>query len=136
LTSCGEDIYSNDPGAPQQETAETQIQNFNTRLTNQLLISGTRCLGGETVDAEGQTHTCDSGNYLVTVDNVNTCTPEGCTDVIVEPIIAGLLGPGSSDSSNFFEIVPISPVSNPVEGILENVLLRTRPLEAPRVIFR
>lgn len=134
LFGCGDETaYRNRPIV--QERAEVSFRDFETRLTNSLLVSGTQCFGGEIADADGQTYTCAAGNWLVTVDNVNTCTPDGCTEVSVQPIIATLLAPTGDSVSTYYEISPVIPVSDEVDNVLESVRLRTRENEEPVVIF-
>lgn len=128
LSSCGDETgYSNkNQGIPQEEQS-TDIRRFSTRLTNNLLISGERCFGGEQTDVEGQTYTCTAGDYLVTVDNINSCTPEGCTEVKVVPVIGSLLTTGGDGgTTTFFDIVPSIVVSSQTASILETVQLRSR----------
>lgn len=88
------------------------------------------CQGGEQTDVDGQTQTCTGGDYLVTVDDVNYCTPEGCTDVFVSPIIATLLATGSDGSTtNYFDIAPTTEIPAHTEDILERVYVRSRENE-------
>lgn len=70
--------------------------NFSTRLNTELAISGVRCRGGETLEVQNDNGTtsvyvCRTNQWLVTVDNVNTCTNDGiCTEIDVPPAIANL----------------------------------------------
>lgn len=132
IMSCSSDEtgYSLANNPSNEEDPSSINRNFDTRLTNRLRISGTVCQGGEQTDVEGQTYTCTGGDYLVTVDDVNFCTPEGCTDVFVSPIIASLLATGDDGAgSNYFDIVPSIEVSEHVEDILEDVYVRSRENE-------
>lgn len=136
--SCGD--YSRDrpyvfpPEA--QEGSAFPYNDFSTRLRNDLLISGDLCVGGEVVDGAGQTYTCNEGQWLVTVDNVNTCTPQGCTDIYVPPLIASLRASSGDTGTTFYDLIPINPVGTETSNILNSVLLRSRPPEEPRVMFR
>lgn len=131
VSACSDDTgYSLTNNPINEEDPSSINRNFDTRLTNKLRIKGVVCLGGEQTDVEGQTYTCTGGDYLVTVDDVNYCTPEGCTDVFVSPIIASLLATGDDGSgSNYFDIVPSIEVSEHVEDILEDVYVRSRANE-------
>ena len=127
LFSCGDETGYSLTNNPVNEEEPSSIQRFSTRLTNNLLISGVICQGGEQTDVEGQVQTCTGGDYLVTVDNVNSCTPEGCTDVYVVPIIASLLATGGDGSSTtFFDILPSIEVNSQTSSVLEGVQLRSR----------
>lgn len=92
---------------------------FSTRLNNQLLIGGVRCRGGETTevlneDGSSQIFTCRRGQWLVTVDNINTCTDDGlCTEIFVFPIITSLSRAGNSNPPEqcTFNFQPRSPAS-------------------------
>lgn len=127
VVSCSDDTgYSLTNNPTNEEEPRVPIVTFSTRLTNNLLISGVRCNGGEQTDVQGQTFTCLSGDYLVTVDNINTCTPEGCTEVQVVPVIAALLGTGGDASTAFYDIRPSIPVTSLQAAILEDVQVRSR----------
>lgn len=128
ISSCLDNTgYSLTNNPINEEDSSNINRNFDTRLTNNLRIKGVLCFGGEQTDVEGQTQTCTGGDYLVTVDDVNYCTPEGCTDVFVSPIIASLLAFGSDGStSNYFDIVPSIQVSEHIQDVLETVYVRSR----------
>lgn len=134
--SCAENIASNNQAmAPQFENDTPQFTSFETRLTNGLLIRGSQCYGGEMVDSGGRSYTCNPGNWLVTVDTVNSCTPEGCTEVLVQPILAQLNVSTGNAVSTFYRIDPLIPVNSEIEDILESVSVRIRTDSAPVVIF-
>lgn len=136
LYSCGGDGTGYDHnGNLQSENDPIPLQAFSTRLTNNLLISGTPCDGTQSTEAEGQTFICGNGSWLVTIDDINTCTPDGCTEVQVVPTIALLIARGSDAISSFFEIQSAIPISDRHENILENVLVRFRNDLPPRVVF-
>jgi hypothetical protein len=137
LISCTDDTgYSVFPRAEQEARDPLPFLTFSTRLSNELSISGKRCLGNEVTDFEGVTYGCESEQWLIIVDHINNCTPEGCTSVAVKPTIAELL-PVTGDSVNsFFEIAPVIPVSNEAETLLESVFLRVDNTSQPTVVFR
>lgn len=108
--------------------------NFSTRLTNSLAISGTVCEGGEVAESDGRTFGCERDQWLVVVDNINFCTPEGCTEVEVRPIIAALQSRSGGGDSLFFDLVPAIPVNDDTENILEDVLVKFGDVDA-LVIF-
>ena len=135
--SCAEDFrgYSNDD-LGQQQTTTTTLPDFNTRLSTELAIEGEKCFGGEVVQAEDRAYSCRLGQWLIIVDNVNRCTPEGCTEILVPPIIASLRGGLSQSSAIFYDIVPATPISDEVSGILAGVSVRFSENEDPRVQFK
>jgi hypothetical protein len=137
IISCGGDItgYSNDELGEQRQE-DSGLPDFSTRLTNNLLIEGERCRGGEATESEGQVFICEADQWLITVDNINTCTPEGCTDIKVIPIIAQLIGVSTQGNTDFFDIAPAIPVSEQVDDTLENVTVRFRSNEVPLVLFK
>ena len=74
-------------------------------------------------DGTTRVFVCQRNQWLFSVDNVNTCTPEGgCTEVGVIPVIGRL---DRADGSNppeqcRYEMDPISPVSEEQEEILDD----------------
>ncbi len=115
---------------------------FSTRISNNLLIGGVRCQGGETTEVTGDDGTtrifvCREGQWLVTVDNVNTCIPGGgCTEVGVLPVISSLNRTSPSDPPRHcsFNINPISPISGDQRDILEDHQVRFFQNRDPIVI--
>lgn len=134
LISCGED-YSGRRELPEREEVPSEIQSFETRLTNNLLVSGERCTGTEVVDVDFQSVICDPDKFLLTVDNENYCTPEGCTNVNVEPAIASLIGGSSDNLTTYFSFELMSPLDDQKEDIVDTLLLRIRNNDEPTVIF-
>lgn len=129
LIACGSDDDDEDLvniQLPQEE----EIGSFSTRLSPTLLIAGTRCEGNETtIDANGAEVGCEKDNWLITIDDVNTCTADGtiCTEVAVAPIVAELdrndridIG----DEQTFFEIDPVSAVTDRQAEIANDYLVR------------
>ena len=54
-------------------------------------MSGQQCLGDETTETYGRGSACLAGQYLVTVDDTNTCDTAGvCSTFKVTPIVAEL----------------------------------------------
>lgn len=115
---------------------------FETRLNNQLLIEGVRCRGGETTEVEhddgtSSVYVCRRGQWLVTVDNINTCTDEGlCTEIFVFPIITNLSRAGNSNppyqcTYNFW---PRSPASHEQRRIMRDHQVRFSRDTEPVVI--
>ncbi len=131
---CGQADSNHQLGEEREE--DNSLPDFSTRLTNNLLIAGDQCLGNESTESEGQTYNCESTEWLITVDNINTCTPEGCTEVFVPPVIGILVPTSSQDDTDFFEIEESIPVREGVSAILESVTVRFRPNEAPLVLFK
>lgn len=80
---------------------------FNTRLNSDLLISGKECRGGE---FSGVSHkNCLQGQWLLTVDDINHCSPHGaCTEAFVFPFIAELIKMKSSSNNevSYYRIRP------------------------------
>lgn len=134
LAACGEDVGSNrfDRPAEVEEQNENPVdlpQEFRTRLDNNLLISGVRCVGGETTeDEQNQTFTCLRNQFLITLDDINICDAADCTEIIVDPIIAELQlveeEDDRSEQFDFFHMNPISPASAEQIRILNEVEVR------------
>lgn len=105
-----------------------QTKSFSTRLSNQLLISGDRCTGGETVEVdingETQVFVCREDQWLFTVDNINTCNPDGgCTEVGVPKVIGTITRDDSSSNPPeqcTFEMNAISPLGEAQREILDD----------------
>lgn len=134
LVSCTDNTgYTNQIPAREETTF---AQYFSTRLTNQLLISGSRCQGTESTDSEGVTYFCNRDEWLVVVDYFNSCTPEGCTEIDVRPIIALLVNPRGDRFNTFFEIAPVIPVTRETTAYLESVFLRVDNTGQATVVFR
>lgn len=136
LISCGDDYGSYDAIDRQEEDFPQPLpfNTFSTRLTNNLLISGKACTGTEVADFEGRTFLCASGLWLVVVDNINSCTPEGCTEVVVQPTIAGFREFGGNATTRFLDFLLSIPASDATEDILADHLLRVDSLGTPTVV--
>lgn len=131
---CGQADSNHQLGEAREE--DNGLPDFSTRLTNNLLIAGIQCDGNESTESEGQTYNCNSTEWLITVDNINTCTPEGCTEVFVPPIIGILVPTSAQGDTDFFDIEESIPVREGVTAILDSVTVRFRPIEAPLVLFK
>jgi hypothetical protein len=136
MTSCGVDRTGHSNTELGEEREEIPLSDFSTRLTNTLLISGTGCVGGEVTVSQGENFICESGQWLVIIDNINHCTPEGCTTVEVVPIIALLVTTSSQGNTDFYDILPAIPVDGARSDILKQVTVSFRVGEAPRVLFK
>lgn len=128
LISCGSDNDDDNDLVNEQLPQEEEVTNFSTRINDRLLIAGQRCEGGENVlDANGQQATCERDQWLITLDNVNTCTAGGaCTEVGVVPFIAELDREDrvSVPEYTFFEIDPLSAVTTDQENTIDDYLVR------------
>lgn len=133
--TTGYDRRDEFPEEQQDNDSLFPFDSFDTRLSPTLRISGVVCEGGEIVDSEGRTYGCIEDQWLVTVDNINFCTPEGCTEIEVRPIIAVLQSLTGGGEVQFFEIVPAIPVSDRIEDSLDNVLVRFDQNSDPIVVF-
>jgi hypothetical protein len=99
--------------AHQQETATPgnqegeSVTEFSTRLNPRLMFTGNICEGTESVWYREQQYFCEKGQWLVVVDNVNSCNTEAeCTEVAVEPTIMKL----HQNINTHFELLPVSPL--------------------------
>ncbi len=109
----------NEEQTPPEDTGEPQPRedSFSTRLNSELLISGNRCDG----------ENCPEGKWLVIVDNVNTCSPDGaCTEIGVNPIEAELrkVDVTSPTTLSFYNIIPDDSASDEQQNILEDHWVR------------
>jgi hypothetical protein len=136
ILSCGDNTRRNNfPDQIQEETINPfPFNQFKTRLTNSLEISGVECLGGEVLEVSGE-FVCDKGDWLITVDQQNRCTSMGCTEIFVWPIIGSLTIASTTDTVIFYNIIPLIPVSDKVQDTLDAVLIRSSK-EGPVVVFK
>jgi hypothetical protein len=141
LVSCADDIAGGgydttiDQENEEDFPAPLPFTSYSTRLSNNLLISATACTGRETAVFEGRSFICQANQWLTVVDEINSCTPDGCTDVVVQPTITGLVEQGGDINNRFFQIRLNIPGSDRTQNILEDVLLRVDSLGNPTVIF-
>lgn len=129
LVACGGDDDDNGNGLENEQfPQEENVSSFSTRINNNLLIAGSRCNGSETAtDSGGVVVTCEKDQWLITIDNVNVCTPDGaCTEIGVIPFIAELDRSDrvSIPDETFFEIDPISEVTPAQTDIADDYLVR------------
>ena len=118
----------------EEEGAAFDFFQFESRVSPELAISGTLCEGNEVVVSEGSTHLCERNQWLLSVDTLNRCTPEGCTDFEVNPIAAALRPLNSDASTIIFSVEPAVPVSDEIESILERTFVRFSFREGPTVV--
>lgn len=109
--------------------SQALLRDFNTRLSPSLAVKGERCQGGETLeDPEAPAETCDRDEWLVTIDNDNTCTENGdiCTEIFVYPFIAKLdrSETRTTDQYNFYRIDPESPIQQDEREVIQDVWVR------------
>lgn len=121
----------NGNGNDEPSTDVPRDDSFDTRLSPELRISGQKCEGGETVAVQGNgstsTETCEENQWLVVVDNENTCEPNGsCTEIGVNPIIAELerANVPSPTTYSFYNIEPETQTTDERRRILENHWVR------------
>jgi hypothetical protein len=133
LTACGGDGYNSDDDddddvTNEQFPQEENVNEFSTRLTPTLLIAGKRCEGTETTtDATGTNVTCAKDKWLVTLDDANTCTPQGlCTEIGVVPFVAELDRSDRIELPRFtyFQIDPLSAVTPTQEDKIDDFLVK------------
>lgn len=101
-------------------SGESCASSFNTRLSNELLISGRGCIAE---DAE----TCPEGLWLVIVDNLNRCSPEGhCTEIAVDPVVTELKQTDvvSASTLAFYDMIPLGPISDEQAQIMSKHWVR------------
>lgn len=135
LAGCGNDGDNNDLLLPQEEEAEE----FSTRLSTRLLVSGERCRGGETAESNGEIYTCEQDQWLIRIDNVNVCDSQGrCTEIGVNPFIAELDREDrvSIPEYTYFEIDPQSPVNASQISVINDVLVRFNLNGETDVVFK
>jgi hypothetical protein len=106
------------------------------RPANDLLVAGVSCDGGEAAEAQGGSFRCERGQWLVTIDAENYCTPEGCTAVEVRPFIAYLARTAIEGPSELFTVEPEIPVTPETGDVLERVYVRNDAAGGAAVIFR
>lgn len=98
---------------------------FHTRIHNKLAISGRLCEGGErTFGVESEI--CKKGQWMVNVDNINTCSDEGwCTEMAAPSFIAELERANIfiPHTGDYYDIIPVSKVSGDVNMILKKYWL-------------
>ena len=140
LLSCGSDDDDDNDLVNEQIPQEEEVSNFSTRLNNNLLIAGIRCNGGETTEYGGETYTCERDEWLITVDDGNTCNQAGrCTEIGVIPIVAELDRTDiiSIPEYTFFKIDPQSPMNVSQQSAINDVWVRfDLNDEKAKVVFR
>lgn len=140
-TGCAED-FSGGTRVVDEVQAEEQIapppQGFETRLSSKLSVSGEICRGDETIIFENVTYNCEAKQYLVRIDNINTCQGDAnCTNFAVPAIIADLVK-ASTETPNFsvFDIDPVSPVEEEQNTVLNVIGVKTDALGNGTVFYK
>jgi hypothetical protein len=157
LTGCSEDIRDARDAFPLSQQQLEQIDrdreaeqnpdvpfddSFSTQITNQLFVSGSKCVGNERLQVNSTenpaTFLCRRDQWLVTVDDVNVCdNPDSCDRTTpVSPFIANLRKqPGNFRSGvEVFLIVPVSPVTNAVKDVTDTYWVRFDRTRTPEVV--
>ena len=130
IVACGDGSGGYDGssrGEPSQAEQEVEAQDFSTRLSNQLLIAGDNCDGGETIEIDGRELVCSSNQWLITIDNVNTCSASGdCTESEIDPFIGEVQQvDDASPDYIFYQIIPRTEISLEQQNVLDQVQLRS-----------
>jgi hypothetical protein len=115
--ACSVIERSNPPDEDQDPSPAPREDSFSTRLNSKLLISGAKCMG----------ENCSQGKWLVVVDNVNNCSPDGaCTEIGVPPIEAELRKADipTPTTLSFYNIIPDEDVSEEKKDILKDHWVR------------
>lgn len=156
FVGCGSDDDDSDPSPPPQLEEDTggenntnddrntddaaNVRDFDTRLDPNLAVSGERCQGGETLEpALNSDEVCKRDEWLISVDNVNTCTPGGaCTEEGVIPFIAKLdrSETRTSEQFHFYRIDPESPVSAGQRAVINDVWVRANKQTGEATVIR
>lgn len=107
---------------------------FGTRLNPRLAISGARCEGGEPSGVS--LRLCRRGQWLITLDDVNRCQNNSCTEAQVLPFIAKLRRVPiiTPTTISFYEIIPRDTISSSRRRVLSRYWVRFDLNEAPVVI--
>lgn len=138
---CAED-FSGGTRVFDEIQAEEQIapppQKFETRLSPTLLVSGVICRGDETIIFEDVTYECEARQYLVKIDDVNTCQSSGvCTNFAVPAFIADLVK-ARTETPGFsvFDIDPDSPTEGNQDNVIDVVGVKSDVLGNALVFFK
>lgn len=135
ICSCGNSDFGGGTAKDFQTQDETNQppfspENFETRLNANLAVSGTRCLGGERPDEDNPKQTCNAGEWLIYLDDQNTCTSDlaTCTEISVTPIIAKLNynDNRSNVEATYYFISPHSPTTARQRLAISKLLIRTQ----------
>lgn len=132
LIACGSDSDDRNEvvaESPEEETMECPyFDSFETRLRSNLLIAGERC------------QDCERDQWLITIDNQNTCTSDGiCTKIYVSPVIAELTESSVSNPPQqgcIFDMNPEGPLSNDQLQVMEKHEVRVFDDREPEVFLK
>jgi hypothetical protein len=122
-----DDGSDGDDGNDEDRPAGPWGDEFETRINNNLKIEGEKCQGGETFEDldTGETRVCEADQWMVTVDDQNTCGDEGiCTQIFVPPFLARLEEDRRTRRYQYLEIKPEQPVRDGITEVLEQYLVR------------
>lgn len=111
-------------------------ESFATQINSQLSISGQKCKGDE---SSGVGHRiCEAGQWLITLDNINHCSEDGCTELFVPAFIAKLKRVNiiTPTTIAFFEMIPKDRVSYQQRQILSRYWVQFNLNGAPVVLRR
>ena len=141
IWSCGEDFSGGnrfEEPAQREDTEAPEPSTFSTRLNRNLAVEGKKCRGDETTEVFGRGSSCLAGQYLVTIDGINTCsTSGGCTNLVVIPIIAELENIGANiPNLSVFEVLPKGQASRAQTEVLRSIYLNSDVNGNARVFFR
>lgn len=129
IPACGEDYggYRRFTPSQQEEQFPQAPIEFKTRLSNTLEIEGRQCIGTETTEVGGHGSKCLAGQYLIYIDNINSCDISGqCTDFEIIPIVAELVDINArTPGASIFSIDPLSPVTVTQNTILQSINVRS-----------
>jgi hypothetical protein len=135
LCSCGNSDYGGggsgyQPPQQQEDQPPFAPENFQTRLNATLAVNGTKCNGGERPDENKPEETCSPGEWLIQLDDENTCTSDlaTCTEISVRPIIAqlDLNQTRSNAQASYYVIDPKSSTTARQRSDIRKVLIRTQ----------
>lgn len=129
IQSCGEDYggYRRFTPPQQEEQIPPAPVDFKTRLNSILEIEGRQCIGTETTEVGGHGSKCLAGQYLIFIDDINTCDSNGrCTVFEVIPIVGELLDISArTPGISIFSINPLSSVTEAQSNILRSINVST-----------
>ena len=131
LIACGSDTDDSAKvvEVPEEESIECpDFDSFETRLRSNLLIAGERC------------EDCQQDQWLVTIDNQNTCTSDGiCTKIFVSPVISDLTESSVSlppDLGCTYDMNPLGPLSSEQLEEMKKHEVRVLEGENPEVFLK
>lgn len=134
VVSCGSYDDDTATGMSEESPGCPEFNSFETRLSSQLSFSGVKCEGEERADE----YICDKGHWLITIDNLNSCTNEGiCTKILVSPVVAELNESSVGRSPEYgctYQMRPLSPVSVEQSELMLRYEVHVLPGHLPEVL--